>query len=205
MNPFIKTQTFAQAGLFVAVGPQSSTGNIAEKICSALSEKVAENKMPLDQSWWEQCVSTIPNQVDAMLTSKTASTKVSGEAIAAEIASLSLPAITVAAPKKTATSQISSYIESLPTLTSFNCLVVSALDKSKITLSLSFYTISQENTSNGTTDSYEIIVNRSFTIIDMTSTTNAKQINEIFDSFSPITGQDYYVSIQQKQPALQNN
>ena len=204
MNLFTQTQTFAQAGLFVAVGPQTSTANIAEKICTALSQKIAENKMPLDQNWWEQCVSNIPNQVDTLVANKISKTQVSGKAITSEIARLCLPAIPSAAPKKTAISQVTNYIGSLPTLTSFNCLVISALDQNKITLSLSFFTITKAENTGDSTVNYEITVNKSDSAVNMTNATNIKQINDIFGSFSVITGEEYYVSIQQEQPALQS-
>lgn len=205
MNPFIQSQTLTQAGVFIAIGSQSSTVNIAEKICAAMANKIPENKKILDQNWWTQCVSNIPHQVDAMVGENNYSIQVSKSDVSKELAQLCFAGTTTNATQKSSAADIMAYTDSLQGLTSFNCLAISALDKSKLTISLSFFTITHVDATNSKTESYEITVNTSITNVDMTNKKNAQDITQIFDGFSAISGEDYYVSIQQKQPILQSN
>jgi hypothetical protein len=68
MNPFAKTV----AGLFSVVGPQSNTPLEAERICSALIQKLSdEPSRNLDPRTWQNAVQMVPSQVESATTSQT--------------------------------------------------------------------------------------------------------------------------------------
>ncbi|WP_323130269.1 hypothetical protein [Sinorhizobium medicae] len=68
MNPFAKTV----AGLFLVVGPRTNNPLEAEGICSALIQKLSDDRSRnLEPSTWQNAVQMVPSQVESATTSQT--------------------------------------------------------------------------------------------------------------------------------------
>lgn len=132
MNPFAKTV----AGLFLVVGPQTNNPLEAEGICSALIQKLSDDRSRnLEPSTWQNAVQMVPSQVESATTSQTLDRTMPIGDLPGALASIC--ANVVGGSHTSALAQpIGSYLSKFGEPAAFNCLILDQTRTSQIHLYL---------------------------------------------------------------------
>ncbi|WP_331375632.1 glutamate acetyltransferase [Sinorhizobium chiapasense] len=188
MNAFAKTA----AGLFSVVGPKSSDPLQAERICSALIQKLSEDpSRNLDPRTWQNAVQMVPNQVESATTSQTLNRTMPVSDLPGALASICANAAGGGKAPVSLAKPISSYLSKYGEPTAFNCLILDQSDPAEIHLYLTCLNVT-DGRSAGNFSIASTFLSASLNLSDKQT---ASRIAELFGRYGPPSDQPYYLRI----------
>ncbi|ASY73516.1 hypothetical protein [Sinorhizobium fredii] len=187
MNPFAKTA----AGLFSVVGPESNDPLEAERICSALIQKLSEDpSRNLDHRTWQNAVQMVPNQVESATTSQTLNRTMPLGDLPGALASICANAVGGGKPPANLTKPISSYLSKYGEPTAFNCLILDQRDSAVIHLYLTCL-----NVADGRGSNFSITATLLSASLNLSDKQTASRLAELFGRYGPPSDPPYYLRI----------
>ncbi|WP_037471623.1 hypothetical protein [Sinorhizobium fredii] len=188
MNPFAKTT----AGLFVVVAPQSSEPLEAERICSALIQKLCEvPTRNLDPRTWQNALQMVPNQVETSGISKTLNWTIADGDLTNALASICAKA---AADRKTGVdlaTPIRAYLSQYGEPIAFNCLILDQSDSAEIHLFLTCLAVAEA----GSSDGCAITSTSRSASLNLSDEQAQSIIVQVFGRFGPPSDSPYYLRV----------
>lgn len=187
MNPFAKTI----AGLFLVIGPQSNTPLEAERICSALIQKLSDDpSRNLDPHTWQNAMQMVPSQVESATTSQTLNRTMPVGDLPGALASIC--ANVVGGSHASALAKpIGSYLNKYGEPTAFNCLILEQTHTDQIHLYLTCLNV----TDAGSSGSFSITSTLLSATLNLSNKQTQTTITKIFGSFGPPSDEPFYLRI----------
>lgn len=195
MNPFTKTAV----GLFLVIGPQARQLLEAERICSALIQKLYEDPArTLDPGAWQNAVQMIPDQIETATISRALGRTMAVANLPSVLASICAKAAERNKANDNLAKAISSYLSKYDNPTEFNCLVLDQSDPAEINLSLTCLAV----LNIGSADSY---VNSTLfsASLNLSNKKTRSAIAKVFGSFGSPINSPYYLRILSSQISTQ--
>lgn len=188
MNPFEKTS----AGLFLVVGPPSSGPLEAERICSALIQKLSEGPtLNLDASTWQNAMQMVPNQVETATTSMTLNRTMAVAELPDAFASICANAADGAKAAFDLAKPISIYLSKYDEPTAFNCLILDQSDSAEIHLSLTCLAVFDR----GSLGSFALTSTLLKASLNLSNKHTQSTIAQVFGRFGPPSDSPYYLRV----------
>jgi flagellar biosynthesis component FlhA len=190
LNPFVRTS----AGIFVATGSRAQEPTIAQRICAALSGKIASDiEKALDPVWWTECVGMIPGQMPANILKASNASIVASQGETVQIANLCISPVFAKATVATLPAAIAGLVATLPNLTTLNSLTISLSMGGALQISLAIITIERAASSQPGLWTESAAFERTETTVNYGDATVASEIDELFGTFEALTNEPYYV------------
>ncbi|MDX0509789.1 glutamate acetyltransferase [Sinorhizobium medicae] len=185
MNPFAKTV----AGIFLVVGPQTNNPLEAEGICSALIQKLSDDRSRnLEPSTWQNAVQMVPSQVESATTSQTLDRTMPIGDLPGALASIC--ANVVGGSHASALAQpIGSYLSKFGEPAAFNCLILDQTRTSQIHLYLTCLNV----TDGPSSGSFRIASTLLSTTLDLSNKQTRTNVTKVFGSFGPPSDEPFYL------------
>lgn len=194
MNPFAKTA----AGLFLVIGPQSGQPLEAERICTALVQKLFEDPTRnLDSRAWQHAVQMVPNQAEAATNSKTLNRTMDVADLPSAFASICANAAVGNEAGVDLTKAILSYLSEHGEPTAFNCLVLDQSDSGEVHLSLTCLAVVQV----GSADSLAITSTLLSASLNLSNKQTQSTIAQVFGRFGSPSDSPYYLRLFSSRPS----
>ncbi|MER9683988.1 glutamate acetyltransferase [Mesorhizobium sp. M0115] len=188
MNPFAKTA----AGLFLVIGPQSSQPLEAERICSAIVQKLFEDPTrTLDSRTWQNAAQMVPNQVETATTSRTLNRTMDVAELPSAFASICANAADGNEAGVGLAKAIRSYLSKHGEPTAFNCLVLDQSDSAEVRLSLTCLAVVEV----GSADSLAITSILLSASLNLSNKQTQSTIAQVFGRFSSPSDSPYYLRL----------
>ncbi|MBP2444143.1 glutamate acetyltransferase [Rhizobium leguminosarum] len=188
MNPFAKTV----AGLFTVIGPKSNTPLEAERICSALIQKLSEDpSRNLDPRTWQNAVQMIPSQVESAITSQTLNRTMPLGDLPGALASICANGASGGRSSADLAKPIVSYLSKYGEPTAFNFLVLDQSDSSEIHLNLTCLNV----TDGPDFGNFSITSTFLAASLNLSNKQTQSTITRVFGSFGPPDEQPFYLRI----------
>ncbi|PDT27972.1 glutamate acetyltransferase [Rhizobium sp. L9] len=188
MNPFAKTV----AGLFTVVGPKSNTPLEAERICSALIQKLLQDpSRNLDPRTWQNAVQMIPTQVGSAITSQTLSRTMPLSDLPGALASICLDGASGGRSLADLAKPIAYYLSTYGEPTAFNFLLLDQTNASNIHLSLTCLNV----TDGPDLGNFSITSTLVAASLNLSNKLTQSIITKVFGSFGPPDEQPFYLRI----------
>ncbi|MBX4967842.1 glutamate acetyltransferase [Rhizobium binae] len=188
MNSFAKTV----AGLFTVVGPKSNTPLEAERICSALIQKLSEDpSRNLDPRTWQNAVQMIPTQVESAITSQTLNRTMPLGDLPGALASICADGASGGRPLAGLAKPIGYYLSTYGEPSAFNFLLLDQTDASEIHLNLTCLNV----TDGPDLGNFSITSTLVAASLNLSNTQTQSIITKVFGSFSPPDEQPFYLRI----------
>ncbi|WP_261333392.1 glutamate acetyltransferase [Rhizobium leguminosarum] len=182
MNPFARTA----AALFLVNGPKSNSPLDAEKICSALIQKLSEDaSRNLEARTWQNAVQTVPYQVGRMKLTQTLNCTMPLRGLPDKLASM----CTSKSQRPTLAKSIGSYLKQFGKPTAFNCLILDQSDTAEIHLSLTCLDVTEERNP----EKFIIASTQVSAKLKLSNQQTQAAITEAFGSFQATSDQPFYL------------
>ncbi|RWM69275.1 MAG: glutamate acetyltransferase [Mesorhizobium sp.] len=188
MNPIAETT----AGLFLVIGAQSSGPLEAERICSALIQKLSEGSiLNLDPSTWQNAMQMVPNQVEAATASKTQNRTMAVADLPSTLASICADAADGDKAGVDLAKPISVYLSRYGDPTAFNCFMLDKSDSAKIHLSLTCLAAFD----GGSPGSFAVTSTLLKACLNLSNKDTQSTIAQVFGRFGPPSDSPYYLRV----------
>ncbi|TWI18055.1 hypothetical protein IQ26_07382 [Mesorhizobium tianshanense] len=188
MNPIAETT----AGLFLVIGAQSSGPLEAERICSALIQKLSEGSiLNLDPSTWQNAMQMVPNQVEAATASKTQNRTMAVADLPSTLASICADAADGDKAGVDLAKPISVYLSRYGEPTAFNCFILDQSDSAKIHLSLTCLAAFD----GGSPGSFAVTSTLLKACLNLSNKDTQSTIAQVFGRFGPPSDSPYYLRV----------
>jgi flagellar biosynthesis component FlhA len=190
LNPFVRTS----AGIFAATGSRAQEPTIAERICAAVSGKIASDiDKALDSAWWTECAGMIPGQVPANILKASNASIVAKQGEPIQIANLCISPVFANGTVATLPAAIAGLIATLPNLQSLNSLTISLSEGGALQISLAIITIQRTGSSQPGLWTESAAFERTETTVNYGDENVASEIDELFGAFEALKDEPYYV------------
>lgn len=186
MNKFAKTI----AGLFVVIGPKSDSPLEAERICSALIQKLLEDpSRKLDPGTWQNAVQMVPSQVESAIISQTLNRTIPVGDLPGALASICV-GVVGGGHAPILTKPITSYLSEHGEPTAFNCLVLDQTDAAEVHVSLTC-----QNVKEGHSGDFSIASTQLSASLALSNKRTQTIITKVFSSFDTPGDEPFYLRI----------
>ncbi|MQW68789.1 glutamate acetyltransferase [Sinorhizobium medicae] len=186
MNTFAKTI----AGLFVVIGPKSDSPLEAERICSALIQKLSENpSRKLDPGTWQNAVQMVPSQVGSAIISQTLNRTIPVGDLPGALASICV-GVDGGGHAPILTKPVTSYLNEYGEPTAFNCLVLDQTDTAEVHVSLTC-----QNVKEGHSGDFSIASTQLSASLALSNKRTQAIITNVFGSFDTPGDEPFYLRI----------
>ncbi|ASQ13424.1 glutamate acetyltransferase [Sinorhizobium meliloti] len=186
MNKFAKTI----AGLFVVIGPKSDRPLEAERICSALIQKLLEDpSRKLDPGTWQNAVQMVPSQVESAIISQTLNRTIPVGDLPGALASICV-GVVGGGHAPNLTKPVTSYLSEHGEPTAFNCLVLDQTDTAEVHVSLTC-----QNVKEGHSGDFSIASTQLSASLALSNKRTQTIITKVFSSFDTPGDEPFYLRI----------
>lgn len=188
MNPFVKTT----AGLFIVIAPRSNEPLEAERICSALIQKLSEDlTSSLDPRTWQNAMQMVPNQVEAAVTSRTQNWTSADGDLRGALASTCANAASEYQTGVDLAKPIGNYVSQYGVPIAFNCLMLIQSSSAEIHLSLTCLAVVEA----GSPDNCAITSTSLSASLSLSDEQTQYTIAQVFGRFGPPRASPYYIRV----------